>query len=152
MDNEKLKEFILTSVPEAQFEDGVQYLLATIPSNEIHSLSEKLKNDPDTGYDYLFCQTGVDWPDHMQVVYHLKSSTSGHSFVLKARIDNREKPEIDTVCDIWKTAEFHEREIYDLLGIVFRNHPDLRRLFLDEDWIGYPLRKDYDDPINIIEY
>jgi NADH-quinone oxidoreductase subunit C len=88
----------------------------------------------------------------MQVIYHLKSTELNHYTVIKARIDSREKPEIDTVCDIWLTAEFHEREVYDLFGIVFRNHPDLRRIFLDEEWVGYPLRKDYEDPYNMIEY
>ena len=85
------------------------------------------------------------------VIYHLKSNQYNHSFVLKARIENREKPEIDTVCNIWRTAEFHEREVYDLFGIVFNNHPDLRRIFLEDDWEGWPLRKDYVDEINIVE-
>jgi NADH:ubiquinone oxidoreductase subunit C len=69
---------------------------------------------------------------------------------LKTKIANRETPVIESVYDIWKAAEYHEREIYDLLGIKFRNHPDLRRFFLDESW-GYPLRKDFVDEVNIIE-
>jgi NADH:ubiquinone oxidoreductase subunit C len=63
----------------------------------------------------------------------------------------RVNPNFDTVCGLWRTAEWHEREIFDLLGIKFNNHPDLRRLFLDDEWVGYPLRKDYKDDINIIE-
>jgi NADH/F420H2 dehydrogenase subunit C len=152
MNNETLKEFILQTVPDAQFEEGKQYLLVTIPAEKIHPLSEKLKSVPSASYDYLFCLTGADWQDHMQVIYHLQSTEHNHSFVLKARIEGREKPEIETVCYLWPTAEFHEREAYDLFGIVFKNHPDLRRIFLDEDWVGYPMRKDYDDPINMIEY
>ena len=72
-----------------------------------------------------------------------------HSIVLKTRTSDRENPQIDSVSDIWQTAEFHEREVYDLLGIKFKNHPDLRRLFLDNSW-GFPLRKDYVDDINIV--
>jgi NADH:ubiquinone oxidoreductase subunit C len=94
----------------------------------------------------------VDLADHMQVVYHLKSTELNHYVVIKAQIKTREKPEIDSVCDIWRTAEFHEREVFDLFGIVFKNHPDLRRIFLDTDWVGFPLRKDYEDPYNMIEY
>ena len=60
-------------------------------------------------------------------------------------------PVIETVCDIWRTAEFHEREVFELFGVDFKNHPDLRKLILPDDWVGYPLRKDYDDPINMIK-
>jgi NADH:ubiquinone oxidoreductase subunit C len=93
----------------------------------------------------------VDWPEHMEVVYHFKSTQLNHSVVIKAKINTREKPEIETVSDIWRTAEFHEREVYDLFGIVFKNHPDLRRIFLDDDWEGYPMRKDYVDEVNIVD-
>jgi NADH:ubiquinone oxidoreductase subunit C len=85
------------------------------------------------------------------VVYHLRSTKLGHELVLKVKTEDRENPSFDTVCDIWRTAEFHEREIFDLLGIRFNNHPDLRRMFLDENWVGYPLRKDYSDEVNIVE-
>jgi NADH:ubiquinone oxidoreductase subunit C len=71
--------------------------------------------------------------------------------VLKAKTSNRKDPVLVSVSDIWKTADFLEREVFDLLGITFRNHPDMRRIFLDENWIGYPLRKDYVDELNIIE-
>ena len=70
--------------------------------------------------------------------------------VFSAQTADREDPNLDTVCDIWPTAEFHEREVYDLFGIRFNNHPDLRRLLLTDDWEGYPLRKDYVDEINIV--
>ena len=86
------------------------------------------------------------------VIYHLRSSPHHHSIVLKAQIEDRENPKVDTVSDIWRTAEFHERETYDFFGIVFKDHPDLRRIFLEDDWVGFPLRKDYVDEINIIDY
>ncbi len=83
------------------------------------------------------------------LVYHLRSTKHDHIIVLKTRTSDRETPIFDSVSDIWKTAEFHEREVFDLLGIKFKNHPDLRRLFLDSSW-GFPLRKDYVDDINIV--
>lgn len=88
----------------------------------------------------------------MEVVYHLKSTRHHHQIAVKAKINTRENPEIESVCHIWRTAEMHEREAYDLFGITFLNHPDLRRLLLTDDWEGWPMRKDYDDPINMIEY
>ena len=152
MSNEGLREFIVKQIPEAEFEENAKFLIAVISAEKLRSLSETLKANPETQFDFLFCQTGADYPDRLQVVYHLRSSTLNHSLVVKANILNRESPQIETVSDIWRTAEFHEREIYDLLGVVFINHPDLRRIFLEDDWVGYPLRKDYQDPFNIIEH
>ena len=152
MDNEGIKKFILDRVPEAECSESTQFLMAVIPSEKMLALAKELKSNESTSFDFLFCLTAVDWPQHMEVVYHLKSTVHGHQLVLKAKISSREKPEIETVCNIWRTAEFHEREAYDLFGIVFLNHPDLRRLLLTDDWEGYPMRKDYDDPINMIEY
>ena len=152
MDNEALKEFILQRVPEAEISQGPQYLNATVDADKVRSLLSELRNNPQTSFDYLFCQTGADWPQHMEVVYHLKSTSLDHMVVVRGKINTRETPEIDTVCDMYRTAEFHEREIFDLFGIVFRNHPDLRRLLLTDDWVGYPLRKDYSDPVNMIAY
>ncbi len=152
MDNEALKEFILKRIPEAEISQGSQYLQAIIPSDKAYPFLSELKSNPQTSFDYLFCLTGVDWPQHMEVVYHLKSTALNHMLVVKAKITTRENPSIDTVCDIWRTAELHEREVFDLFGIVFKNHPDLRRLLLTDDWVGYPMRKDYVDPVNMIAY
>lgn len=151
LNQDQLKELILSFEPKAEFEETGGFLNAIIPSSQLHLLAEKLKNDVKTSFDFLFCQSGVDYPDHLMVVYHLKSTELGHSIVLKAKIEDRENSVIDSVYDLWKTADFHEREIFDLFGIRFKNHPDLRRIFLDDDWVGYPLRKDYVDEINIIE-
>lgn len=151
MSNEELKIFITEIVPDAVFEENKQFLLVTVNAEHILDLAGKLKNNAQTNFDYLFCLTGVDWLTYLSVVYHLKSITHNHSIVLKAKISDRVNPEIESVCSIWRTAEFHEREIYDLLGIRFNHHPDLRRLLLDDDWKGYPLRKDYADEANIVE-
>ena len=100
-------------------------------------------------FDFLFCLTGVDYGQDLGVIYHLRSTKYGHTIVLKTRISDREHPQIDSVADLWSTADLNEREVFDLLGIRFTNHPDLRRLFLDSSW-GFPLRKDYVDDINIV--
>lgn len=152
MDNEGLKEFILQRVPEAELVSGQQFLQATITADKAFDVLSELKSNPQTSFDYLFCLTGVDWPLHMEVVYHLKSTTHNHILVVKAKINTRENPEMETVCTLWRTAELHEREVFDLYGIVFKNHPDLRRLLLTDDWVGYPMRKDYTDPVNMIAY
>jgi len=152
MDNETLKARLLELVPEAQPEENKQYLTLVVPAAKLHDLAVKLKGTADLGFDYLFCQSGVDYGKQLAVVYHLNSTQNKHSVVIKVKTDDRVNPAFDTVCDIWRTAEFHEREIYDMFGIRFNNHPDLRRIFLDEEWKGYPLRKDYVDEVNIVEF
>ena len=152
MSNEELKKFILDRVAEAECVEGTQFLQVTIPAEKILPLATELKSNENTSFDFLFCLTGVDWPAHMEVVYHLMSTTHNHQFVLKAKMATRENPGVETVCQIWRTAELHEREAWELYGIKFLNHPDLRRLLLPDDWEGWPMRKDYDDPINMIEY
>ncbi|MCB0726718.1 MAG: NADH-quinone oxidoreductase subunit C [Ignavibacteria bacterium] len=152
MNNDDLKQKILTIVPSAEFTDPVyEFLNVTVLPADLRKLAEQFNSDPDLSFDYMFCLTGVDWVTHMMVVYHLYSTKNDHTVVMKVKIDDRENPEVETLCDIWKTAEFHEREVYDLFGIKFLNHPDLRRIFLEDDWVGYPMRKDYVDPVNIVE-
>ena len=113
-------------------------------------LAIQLRTSADLELDFLFCLTCVDWKTHFTMVYHLRSTIHRHIVVVKSKLDHI-NPEIETVSDIWRTAEFHEREAYDLFGVKFINHPDLRRLFMTEDWKGWPLRKDYDDPVNMIK-
>lgn len=151
MTNEQLKEKILTFVPKAEVVEGTQYLTVSVNGGMLHELCKKLKEDADTSFDYLFCLSGVDYGDALGVVYHLESLKHRHCVVVKCKTSNRENPVIPTVCDIWRTAEFLEREVYDLLGIDFTNHPDMRRLFLEDNWVGHPLRKDYVDEVNMIE-
>ena len=150
MEKDKLKEKIAAFVTEAEFNENSQFLEVTVPPDQLHKLAQQLRDDKETRLDYLICMTGVDWPEKLSVVYHLTSTLNKHILVMKVFTDGRENPVIDSVCDLWKTAEYHEREIFDLFGIRFNNHPDLRRLFLDDHWQGYPLRKDYVDDINMI--
>lgn len=149
MDKIQLGEFIKSLDPELEIIEGKQYPEVSVASSSIHSLAVKLRELPETQFDYLFCLTGIDYGADLGVIYHLRSTKHGHAIVLKTRTDDRENPVLDSVSDIWKTANFHEREVYDLLGIKFAKHPDLRRLFLDKSW-GFPLRKDYADDINIV--
>jgi NADH/F420H2 dehydrogenase subunit C len=151
MDNQDLKNRILAIVPNAEVAEGKQYLEVNLAPDKLRELCTKLKESEDTYFDFLFCQTGVDWKESLGVIYHLASTRHNHSVVLKTKTTDRENPSLPTVSDIWRTAEYHEREIYDMLGIRFKNHPDMRRFFLDESWSGYPFRKDYVDEENIIE-
>ncbi len=131
-------------------EEGSQFLNITIQPKQFYTLMAKLKTNVETHFDYLFCLSGIDWGEELGVVYHLESTNHRHSIVVKVKTKDRENPALDSVCDIWATAEFHEREVFDFFGIKFNNHPNLKRLFLTEDWEGYPLRKDYVDEINMV--
>jgi len=148
MDKIQLGEFVKSVVPEAEVSEGKNYIEITVPASKLFSTARKLRESEETLFDYLISITGVDYGQDLGVVYHMNSTRHGHILVLKVRTE-RENPNLDSVCEIWKTAEFQEREVYDLLGIKFNNHPDLRRLFLDSSW-GFPLRKDYKDDINIV--
>ena len=153
MDNEKLKSLIESWEPTAEVTyEGVQNLTAVVAPEKLYALAEKLHGDKETQFDFLICLSGVDYKEHMEVVYHLRCQETFSEMVLKAKIPSRTKPEVDTVCTIWRAAEWHEREAFDLFGIVFLNHPDLRRILLAEDWVGYPMRKDYVDTVNIVSY
>jgi len=151
MDNESLKSKITAWEPDATFvEEGSQFLNVIITPEKVLNLANKLRFDENMLFDFMFCLTCVDYPDHFMMVYHLRSIKNKHEMVLKVKIDNKEKPEVETLSAIWRTAEYHEREVYDLFGVVFLNHPDLRRILLDEEWVGHPLRKDYVDTVNMI--
>ena len=149
MDKVQLGEFIKSLDKDLEIKEGNQYIEVTLPPSKLYFLAKQLRDKNEAQFDYLFCLSGVDWGQDLGVVYHLRSTIYNHAIVLKTRTSDREHPQFDSVSDIWKTADFHEREAYDLLGIRFNNHPDLRRLFLDNSW-GYPLRKDYVDDINIV--
>jgi NADH-quinone oxidoreductase subunit C len=105
-----------------------------------------LKNDPATAFDCLSNESGVDYKDRIEVVYHLFSYQHRHQVVLKVKLP-RESPAVATLENVWKSANWMEREIYDLLGVNFEGHSDMRRLLLPEDWVGHPLRKDFVEPL-----
>lgn len=149
MDKVQLGEFIRSIDQDLEIKDGKQFTEVTVPLEKLHSLCILLSEKEEAKFDFLVCLSGVDYGQDLGIVYHLRSTVHGHSLVLKTRTSDREHPQVDSVSDIWKTADLHEREVFDLLGIKFANHPDLRRLFLDSSW-GFPLRKDYVDDINIV--
>ena len=129
-------------------------------------IARYLRDEPDLAFDYLNCISGVDycepdekkakkvdWEPHVEVVYHLFSMKHKHSVVLKVILPRwkndveGELPEVPSVAGLWRTADWHEREVYDLSGVRFTGHPDMRRILCPEDWVGYPLRKDYEMPL-----
>ena len=150
MTAEALKEKISSLSHNATFEEGGEWLNVNVDAKEWLSFAKSLKSSSDLSFDFLFCLTCVDWKTHLTMVYHFTSTTYRHNMVVKVKLD-RANPEIETVSNIWRTAEFHEREVYEMFGVNFLNHPDLRLLILPDGWEGKnPLRKDFEDPINMI--
>lgn len=149
MDKIQLAEFVKSIDKELEIKEGKQFTEVIVPASKLHSLAKTLREREEVNFDFLSCLSGVDYGQDLGVVYHLRSSSYDHTIVLKTLTSDRVNPVLDSVSDIWATADFHEREVYDLLGVKFANHPDLRRLFLDSSW-GFPLRKDYVDDINIV--
>lgn len=148
-----MKEKILQIVPEAIFDEKEQ-LTVTVPATSFRLLAERLRKDNELQFDYLACMTGMDWGESLGVVYHLSSTKFGHRIVLRTFTTDRINPELPSVSDIWAAANLNEREVFDFYGIHFINHPDMRRLFLRNDWVGYPFRKDYNEdeainPVNL---
>jgi len=118
-----------------------------IEPSAIVDVCRMLRDEPDLRFDSLSNQSGVDYKanDVIEVVYHLYSYPHRHAIVLKAAVP-RDNPRLPTVEGVWKAANWLEREIFDLLGVEFEGHSDLRRLLMPEDWVGYPLRKDFVEP------
>lgn len=150
MTNEELKIKLTELIPSAVFEEGNEWTIINVESSNWKAIAQQLYSNENLNFDYLFCLTCVDWKTHLTMVYHLTSTTHRHTLVVKSKLD-RNNPEIETVSDIWRTAEFHEREVFELFGVKFLHHPDLRRLILTDDFEGYPLRKDFEDPVNMIK-
>src|SRR5919201_6408029 len=138
----------------------------TVDVGRLVEVCRFLRDDPRLRFDLLNCVSGVDYlePDakkapkagfepHLEVVYHLSSFPNQHRFVLKLVLprwkDNKPGalPEVPSLVSLWATADWHEREVYDLSGIWFTGHPDLTRILLSDDWVGHPLRKDYEFPL-----
>ena len=140
-----IKETIAKICPEATFEDA-DVLLVNVPDSKWHAFAMELKNNPDLAYDDLITIVGMDWKDKMGCVYFMMSTSHGNDVIsVRVTTDDREKPMLHSVYDVWAVATLFEREVYDFFGIIFINNPDMRRLFLSIDWVGYPLRKDYDE-------
>lgn len=131
------------AVEEAYINEANDHLPTVVIKNE-HWLAcaKMLKSDEQLQLNYLRNVAGVDYETHMETVYHLQSLATSENFCFKVRTD-RNRPSVASVTSVWATANWNEREIYDLLGIDFPGHPDLRRILMPDDWVGHPLRKDY---------
>ena len=138
-----IKEKISAIYPDASFSEQGD-LLAIIPAEHFREIAEKLRYDNEDPMDYLRDIVGMDWGESLGTIYYLESSRSYNRIALKTFTTDRDNAYLPSVCDLWKTAEIKEREVFDFFGIRFLGTPDMRRLYLRENWIGFPLRKDYD--------
>lgn len=132
--------------PAAQVRDKSDRPTLIIAADQLVAVAKLLRDDPDLRFELLETHTAVDWieEDRFELLYLLASIEHGHVLTLSVSVD-RDEPLVSTVCHIWPIAEWLEREVYDMFGVLYDNHPDLRRLFLEDDWVGFPLRKDYED-------
>lgn len=128
-----------------EFNEAVLQPYIKIDPQKIDAVAEYLRDYDDLAFDYLMCLSGVDLIEKLGIVYHLYSIKHNHKIVLKTEV-SKEKPDVMSVAQLWRTADWHEREAYDMYGVNFINHPDLRRILLPDDWAGFPLRKDYVTP------
>jgi NADH-quinone oxidoreductase subunit C len=145
MDNARLIELVREVTGTTVEVKNAMPLSLSIDASALILVCEQLHKNPETYFDMLTCVTGVDnGPDAntMEVIYQLYSIPFNHSLMLKVILP-RENPEVESITSIWKSADWLEREVFDMFGIVFKNHPDLRRILMPADWNGYPLRKDY---------
>ena len=141
-----IKERIAAMEPSAVWSDAGDGMFR-VPVSSFRTLAEKLRNEE--GFDFLRSLTGMDWGEEgLGCVYHLENTVTGENVVLSTADADRDNARVPSVHDLWKGANFNEREAYDFFGIKFVGHPDLRRLFLRDDWKGHPLRKDYDMSLN----
>ncbi|MBD5358395.1 MAG: NADH-quinone oxidoreductase subunit D [Bacteroides sp.] len=142
-----IKEKISRICPSATFTEG-ETLMVTVDEKDWYPLAKALKETKGLEFDVCSAVIGMDWKDSFGVIYYLTSTSRNWEIVaFKIPIPDRKNPMIHSVADLWKVANFQEREVYDFYGIKFINHPDMRRFFLRNDWKGHPLRKDYDaDP------
>ena len=149
MTKEEIKNYIQNTWPAFVLDESGEFLNMEVEAMEWKAIARQVRTSQ-LQMDYLFCLTCVDWKTHLTMVYHLTSTDHRQVIVFKVKL-NRDQPEIEAVSDIWRTAEFHEREVYEMFGVKFINHPDLRRLILTDDFKGFPMRKDFEDPVNMVK-
>ncbi len=150
MTNEALKSALTALLPSAAVEEAGGMLTVQVEPADWKGFARHLLYDEGLQFDFLSFCTCIDWKTHLTLVYHLESYVHHHNLMVQVKLPATD-PAADTVCDLWQTAAFHEREVYELFGVHFSGHPDLRLLILPEGWEGKnPLRKDFDDPVNMI--
>ncbi|HEY55245.1 MAG TPA: NADH-quinone oxidoreductase subunit C [Dehalococcoidia bacterium] len=141
LSGEKIAKQIEKRFPEGVIESGADSLL--VKGELLLEIAAYLKTAPGLDFDYLTAITAVDYYDYFEVVYQLTSLKHNHGLVLKARCYDRDNPVLPSVVGLWRGADFQEREIYDLMGIGFEGHPNMKRIVLWEGFEGHPLRKDF---------
>jgi NADH-quinone oxidoreductase subunit C len=139
---EKIKNGFGEAISALHAEGLDPFVVVTQPVR-LPELARFLNDDPELRFTSLMCLSGVDDGTMLGVVYNLCSMDNKHRFTLKVEGLDRENPHVPTVEKIWPTANWHEREAYDMFGIIFDEHSDLRRILCPDDWEGWPLRKDY---------
>jgi NADH:ubiquinone oxidoreductase subunit C len=149
MTREELTAFVAEYAPDLKPGMNKQFPELIIPAQSLPEVASRLKHEPATRMDYLFCLTAADRKDGFHMIYHISSTSYGHAVMIRVVLPDKVNPSVSSVSNVWKAAEYYEREVFDLFGIAFANHPDLRRLFLEEDWVGHPLRKDYKDSFTL---
>lgn len=150
MSTDELKIKIADLLPAAVFDETGEWLNVFVQPADWPAFAKHLYFDESLHFDFLFCVTCVDFKTNFTMLYHLTSTKYRHTVVVKSLLDYS-NPSIETVTDIWHTANFHEREVYEMFGINFINHPDLRLLILPDGWEGKnPMRKDFEDEVNMI--
>jgi NADH-quinone oxidoreductase subunit C len=143
--SEKLKKAFGDRILEIKTEGVIDPYVKVAPA-AIGEAALVLRDDPDLAFDFLMCLSGVDYTKGvLGVVYHLSSMSKRHKITLKVEVPAAD-PRLPSVASVWPGAGWHEREAFDMLGIVFTGHPDLRRILLPEDYPGHPLRKDFKVP------
>ena len=141
-----IQEKITQLCPQAQVDTTGEFPMVTVDDAQWHDLARALKTQ--LHYDVLSAVVGMDWTEALGCVYYLTNTSTHELLHVKVATADRENPRLHSVVDLWPVANFQEREVYDFYGIVFIGHPDMRRMFLRTDWVGYPLRKDYDPASN----
>jgi NADH-quinone oxidoreductase subunit C len=139
--NEIVGKQIAEVYPEAIISKDSNAIL--LNKQYLYRVAEYLKNTEGLEFDYLNFVTAVDYLEYFELVYRLVSLRYNQSIMLKTRCEDRDKPVVSSITSLWRAAMYQEREIYDLFGIEFYGHPDLRRLLLWEGFKGHPLRRDY---------
>jgi NADH-quinone oxidoreductase subunit C len=141
LDGLEVGERIGQRVPEAVVEATAQWVV--VQPEKLVAVASYLRDDSELDFRFLIGVTAVDRLDHFEVVYHLQSLSHNQMLTLKTRAVDHKNPEVPSLVSVWRGAELQEREVYDLMGIRFAGHPDLRRVFLWEGFVGHPLRKDW---------
>ena len=137
----ELQDKISKQFPGATFEEG-EILLINIADAQLHDLVKTLRDE--YGFNYLVTIVGMDWKTSLGCVYYLADAAMSRFVSVKTQTEDRDNPMLHSIADLYRIAGILEREVYDFYGIVFIGNPDMRRLFLNIDWKGFPLRKDYD--------